>query len=96
MLAYGAVQLLSADDDDDEDDDDDDQGIVPRDKNLTRKTVRAIQQLYSEGRQVYHEIMRISFACRDVARLRRSGCEADAPPFRYDSTGSRLSRRGVC
>jgi hypothetical protein len=53
------VQLLSADDDDDEDEDDDDQGIVPRDKNLTRKTVRAIQQLYSEGRQVHHEVYAI-------------------------------------
>jgi ketosteroid isomerase-like protein len=48
MLKDGKYQILSEDDDED-DDDEDDEG-VQRDKALTRKTVRAIQQLFNDGR----------------------------------------------
>jgi hypothetical protein len=44
------VQILPPADDDDFNDEDDDEVGVQRDKALTRKTVRAIQQLFSEGR----------------------------------------------
>ncbi len=48
MLKDGKYQILS--DEDDEDEDDEDDGGVQRDKALTRKTVRAIQQLFNDGR----------------------------------------------
>ena len=48
------TQILSSEDDDDDEEEDVEAG-VQRDKALTRKTVRAIQQLFSDGRYV-HEI----------------------------------------
>jgi len=51
-LVWWLAQILSGDDDEDDDDDDDDDDVegVQRDKALTQKTVRAIQQLASEKR----------------------------------------------
>ena len=51
MLKDGKYQVLSSDEEDDEDGDEDgEEAGVQRDKALTRKTVRAIQQLFNDGR----------------------------------------------
>lgn len=52
MLKDGKYQVLSSDeeDEDGEGDEDGEEAGVQRDKALTRKTVRAIQQLFSDGR----------------------------------------------